>query len=116
MAVAPAEAEVAVEGTGNAATVCLPLGDAMQGVRTGPRTALMLVGPEVDSIDLRQGSSHHLFVPQRQTTGTIWRLVVLRADRALHPSDTIRAQNVAAGRVIGPPLAGSALADPRIRP
>jgi len=119
-AVAATHAGVAVAGTGQArgkgATVCLPLTRTLQGVRLGPRTALVLVAPEIDSVDLVQGSSHKMFAADPQRTGTIWRLVVVRADRSLDPADTVVAQSIDAGSQVGQPLRLSELADAQVRP
>ena len=84
-------ARILLQSTPQARDVCLPLRLPAQGVRAELRSVVLVIGPEVDSIDLVRGDTTitSSYRPPTAMPDTLWRVAVVTADRDLAATDVV---------------------------
>jgi hypothetical protein len=89
------DARIRLQSMPEARDVCLPLRLPAQGVRAGLRSVVLVIGPEVDSIDLVRGDTTitSSYRPPAPMPDTMWRVAVVTADRDLADSDVVLARD-----------------------
>jgi hypothetical protein len=89
------DARIVVQSTPETRDTCLPLRLPAQGVPAGLRSVVLVIGPEVTSVDLVRGDTTitSSYRPPTSMPDTLWRVAVITADRDLADTDVVLARD-----------------------
>jgi hypothetical protein len=85
------DARILLQSTATERDVCLPLRLPAQGVRDGLHNVVLVIGPEVASVDLVRGDTTitSSYRPPTPMPDTLWRVAVVAANRDLADTDVV---------------------------
>jgi hypothetical protein len=89
------DARIFLQSTAPERDVCLPLRLPAQGVRDGLHNVVLVIGPEVASVDLVRGDRTitSSYRPPTPMPDTLWRVAVVAANRELADTDVVLARD-----------------------